>query len=82
MTLIPWRTRASTSILAQNTVNGRLNLLLKRAGISDIRWHDLRQTYAILQLSRGIHPKYVQQSLGRTSIQSTLDRYSHLIPSM
>jgi integrase len=56
--------------------------LLKRAGIPDIRWHDLRHTYATLLLSRGVHPKFGQQSLEHTSIQLTLERYSHWIPSM
>jgi integrase len=56
--------------------------VLKRAGTHDIRWHDLRNTYATLLLPRGVHPKYVQQSLGHTSTQLTLDRYSHWITSM
>lgn len=71
-----------TPLNAQNIVNRRSKPLLKRAGIRDIRWHDLRYTYATLLLSRGVHPKYVQQSLGHTSIQLTLDRYPHWIPSM
>jgi hypothetical protein len=29
-----------------------------------------------------VHPKYVQQSVGHTSNQLTLDRYSHRITSM
>jgi hypothetical protein len=33
-------------------------------------------------LSRGTHPKLVQHLLGYASIQLTLDRYSHWIPSM
>jgi hypothetical protein len=33
-------------------------------------------------LSRGTHPKYVQQLLGHASMQLTLDRYSHWMPSM
>ena len=39
-------------------------------------------TCATHLLSRGTHPKYVQHLLGHASIQLTLDRYSHWIPSM
>ena len=55
---------------------------LRRAGLPNIRWHDLRHTCATLLLSRGTHPKLVQHLLGHASIQLTLDRYSHWIPSM
>ena len=37
---------------------------------------------ATLLLSRGTHSKLVQHMLGHASIQLTLDRYSHWIPSM
>ncbi len=33
-------------------------------------------------LARSTHAKYVQHLLGHVSIQLTLDRYSHWIPSM
>ena len=56
--------------------------LLRCAGLPAIRWHDLRQTDATLLLSCGTHPKLVQHLLGHASIQLTLDRYSHWIPSM
>jgi len=55
--------------------------LLHRAGLSPIRWHDLRHTYATLLLARGTHPT-VQKSLGHASVQLTLDRYSHWMPTM
>ena len=71
-----------TSMDAQNIVNRYFKPLLCRAGLSDIRWHDLRHTCATLLLSRGTHPKYVQHLLGHASIQLTLDRYSHWIPTM
>jgi integrase len=67
---------------AQNVVNRHFKPLLKRAGLPSIRWHDLRHTYATLLLSRGTHPTYVQKSLGHASVQLTLDRYSHWMPSM
>jgi integrase len=56
--------------------------LLRRSGLPEIRWHDLRHTCATLLLGRGVHPKMVQHLLGHGSIQLTLDRYSHWIPSM
>jgi integrase len=48
----------------------------------NIRWHDLRHTYATLLLARSTHPTYVQKSLGHASVQLTLDRYFHWMPSM
>ena len=56
--------------------------LLKRAGLSRIRFHDLRHTCATLLLSRNVHPKYVQELLGHANIAITLDTYSHVIPGM
>jgi hypothetical protein len=36
----------------------------------------------LIFLARGSHQKYVQHLAKHTSIQLTLDRYSHWIPSM
>jgi integrase len=59
-----------------------LKPLLKRAGLPEIRFHDLRHTFATLLLARGVHPTYVQRALGHASVKMTLDRYSHWMPSM
>ncbi len=75
-------TGKGTPLEAQNIVNRHFKPLLKRAGLPDIRWHDLRHTCATLLLGRGVHPKLVQHLLGHASITMTLDRYSHWIPSM
>jgi integrase len=75
-------TAKGTPLDAQNIVNRYFKPLLRQAGLPDIRWHDLRHTYATLLLSRGTHPTYVQKSLGHASVQLTLDRYSHWMPSM
>jgi integrase len=56
--------------------------LLKRAGLPDIRFHDLRHTCATLLLSRGVHPKFVQELLGHATIAITLDTYSQVLPGM
>ena len=56
--------------------------LLKRASLPDIRFHDLRHTCATLLLTKGVHPKVVQEMLGHSSISVTLDIYSHVLPTM
>ncbi len=56
--------------------------LLRRAGLPDIRFHDLRHTCATLLLSRGVHAKLVQELLGHATIAVTLDTYSHVLPGM
>jgi integrase len=50
---------------------------LKKAGIKDFRWHDLRHTSASHLLMRGASMKTVQEHLGHTTIAMT-QRYSHL----
>ncbi len=48
------------------------------AGVTRIVPHGLRHSYATLELETGTHPKVVQERLGHTRIQITLDRYSHV----
>jgi integrase len=56
--------------------------LLKRAGLPQIRFHDLRHTCATLLLTRNVNPKIVSEMLGHSSIAITLDTYSHVLPNM
>lgn len=46
--------------------------------IRHIRFHDLRHTHATLLMLAGINLKIVQERLGHSSIDVTLDTYSHL----
>ena len=56
--------------------------LLRRAGLPNIRFHDLRHTCATLLLLKGVHPKFVQELLGHSTISITLDTYSDVLPGM
>ncbi|WP_432450267.1 tyrosine-type recombinase/integrase [Aliiroseovarius marinus] len=49
----------------------------KKAGISDVRMHDLRHTYASVAVMNGVDPFMLKEILGHKSLQTTL-RYSHL----
>ncbi|MDI9413010.1 MAG: site-specific integrase, partial [Bacillota bacterium] len=56
--------------------------LIESAGVKKIRFHDLRHTCATLLLANGVNPKIVQERLGHSDISMTLNRYSHVTPTM
>ncbi len=56
--------------------------ILRRAGLPEIRFHDLRHTAATLMLLGGVNAKTAQVMLGHSQIQLTLGTYSHVLPSM
>lgn len=68
--------------LRPDTVTQAFRRLVKRIGLAGVRLHDLRHTHASLLLQQGIHPKVVSGRLGHSSIQITLDTYSHLLPGL
>ena len=66
----------------RSVTNHRFKPLLKRAGLPQIRFHDLRHTCATLLLGRNVNPKIVSEMLGHANIAITLDTYSHVLPNM
>ncbi len=68
--------------LTPNYVVTTFKSLLKKAGLPDIRFHDLRHTAATTLLALGVNPKIVQEMLGHTEISMTMDIYSHVLPTM
>jgi integrase len=51
-------------------------------GIPDaMRFHDLRHTCAAILIDQGAHPKAIQERLGHSSIEVTMDTYGHLYES-
>lgn len=56
--------------------------MVKRAGLDNVRFHDLRHTFASLMLQRGVPPKVISEALGHASVAFTMDVYSHILPGM
>jgi len=66
--------------MEQNHIRRVFKRVLIKAGIREMRFHDIRHTFASLLLSYGQSPVYVKEQLGHSSIQMTVDIYGHLIP--
>jgi integrase len=68
--------------LERANINTMLEGLLKQAGLSEIRIHDLHHPAATILLKVNVNPKHVQVLLGHSSIVIKMDRYSHVLPDM
>ena len=67
---------------APSTAYNRLKALLKEAGLPDIRFHDIRHTFATHALSSGVDAKTLAGILGHTKASFTLDTYTHTTGDM
>jgi len=65
-----------------NLVKREFQPALARAQLRQIRFHDLRHTYASLLINNSENIKYIAEQMGHASVQITLDRYGHLFPNV
>lgn len=63
-------------------MNRRYRKILKLAGVKQIRFHDLRHTYASLLISKDLNFKYIQKQMGHSSFEVTMNTYAHLMPEV
>lgn len=61
-------------------LSSRFARLVRRAGLSPLRFHDLRHTHASQLLRAGIDVKTVSARLGHSTAVMTLDVYGHVLP--
>lgn len=59
-----------------------MKLLLEQAGLPDMRFHDLRHTFATHALASGVDVKTLSGILGHTRAAFTLDTYTHTTGDM
>ena len=60
----------------------RMKKLLKKAGLPNLRFHDLRHTFATHALTSGVDAKTLSGILGHTKTSFTLDTYTHVTGDM
>ena len=56
--------------------------VMRSLGLSELRFHDLRHTFAVNSLKAGDDIKTVQENLGHATASFTLSTYAHATPGM
>jgi len=74
-------TRNGTPFSHRN-IHRHFKKTLVKLGLPEIRFHDLKHSYASILASQNVHPKTVQEALGHSTITLTLDTYSHILRSL
>ena len=65
-----------------NTISRAFQQRGRNIGLKGVRLHDLRHAHATILLTQGVHPKIAQERLGHSSVATTLDIYSHVLPGL
>lgn len=60
----------------------RFKALLAKAGLPDIRFHDLRHSCATLLFAQGVPLGVVQRTLGHSQVSLTMNTYVHIFPEV
>ena len=68
--------------LKHDVVYRNLKRIFQCMGVPDLRFHDLRHSYAVLSLQSGCDIKTVQENLGHYAAAFTLDTYGHVTEQM
>ena len=65
-----------------HTAYHRMKTVLRNEDLPNIRFHDLRHTFATHALSSGVDAKTLSRILGHTNASFTLDTYTHVTTDM
>ena len=65
-----------------NNLGRHFRGLLKKAGLPPMRFHDLRHTSASLLIAQGVHFRVIQDILGHSNFNLTMNTYGHVLQSV
>lgn len=64
----------------KSALDKEIKRIAKKAGLPQIRVHDLRHSHASMLIEMGFSALEIADRLGHESVKTTLDTYSHLYP--
>ena len=68
--------------IAPDFVSQKFHRLIRKPGVTGLRFHDLRHAHASYMLAQGVHPRIVAERLGHADVSTTLNVYSHILPGL
>ena len=68
--------------VSPDTISKDFCAIVRRGGLPHLTLHGLRHGHATLALTAGVNPKVVSERLGHSSIATTMDIYSHVLPGL
>jgi site-specific recombinase XerD len=68
--------------LARQTIYKQYTKIVADMGLSKLRFHDLRHSYAVASIRAGDDIKTIQENLGHHAAAFTLDVYGHVTEKM
>lgn len=74
--------RPDGSFIRPRTLLREFKTTLKRAGLRDSRFHDLRHTYASHMLALNVPIANLSHQMGHANLSTTLNTYGHLMPGI
>ena len=70
------------SPLFPDSITRKWKRFIHGTGLEEIRLHDLRHSNATALIQAGVNPRVVQQRLGHSDVNITLNTYTHVLPEM
>ena len=68
--------------LSPVTIYGCFKRRVDAIGLPDVRFHDLRHSYAVISIENNVDYKTISESMGHFSVAFTLDVYGHVSEKM
>ena len=68
--------------LSNQTICLAFKKVVRAIGLDEVRFHDLRHTYAVLSLKAGDDAKTLSENMGHYSAAFTMDVYAYVTPGM
>jgi len=65
-----------------DSVTRAFHEIARLVGLRGVKLHDLRHAHATILLQQGVHSNIVQEHLSHSSVSTTLDIYSHVLPGL
>ena len=74
--------QADGSPIRPDSMSQKWRRFLDDKKLPSIRFHDLRHSNATALIQAGVNPRVVQQRLGHSDVNITLNTYTHVLPEM